>query len=153
VSRRSTDKILLPALFSEKLGEVVIVGDESGSVHDTALVQCLGEMVSIGRVMKPTGITVVMCDTRVTSVRRFKPGEHIEMKTGGRGGTNMLPAYEWIAENIRKPACIILMTDAEFDWNFTQLVKAPHITCVCNDRIEHDWKAPFGTTVHISITN
>jgi predicted metal-dependent peptidase len=151
VSRRSTGKIILPALFSEKLGELVVVVDESGSVSDEALSQGLGELVSIGRSVKPSGITIVTCDTRVTGVRRFRSGEPIEIKTGGRGGTDMMPAYQYIAENIRKPAAIILMTDAELNWNFTRLVKAPHITCICNDRIERDFKAPLGTTVRIEV--
>jgi predicted metal-dependent peptidase len=151
VSRRSTDKIILPALFSEKLGELVVVVDESGSVSDEALSQGLGELVSIARSVKPSGITVVMCDTRVTGVRRFKSGEHIEIKTGGRGGTNLFPAFEYLRDNVRNAACCICFTDAELDFSRLDILKCPVLFAVCNDRIEHDWKAPFGTTVRIEV--
>jgi predicted metal-dependent peptidase len=150
ISRRSVgNEILRPSMYSEKVGEIVVIVDESGSVSDAELQQGLGEVTSIAKHVKPTGITVITCDTRVTGVTRFKPREKITFKTGGRGGTDMLPAFQRAAE-IRNKCCIICFTDGELHWHTKKISAVPVLWAICNGG-NREIKAPWGKTIRVEV--
>jgi predicted metal-dependent peptidase len=152
VGDESDLRVVRPALFSEKLGEIVCIVDESGSVSDAELQQGLAEVSDMSRTLKPTGITVITCDTRVTSTTRFKAGEKVVIKTGGRGGTDMKPAFEWAKDNVRDAVCIICFTDGELDFYTKAIAKVPVVWAICNPNMTNNkFKAPWGVTISIEV--
>ena len=156
VSRRTSNdsRIIRPGMYSETPQLFVYIVDESGSVPDAYLQQFLGEVTSIHRRLKPAKVLVLMCDTRVTSAKTYKAHENIQFTTGGRGGTDMTPAFEHIRDNNLRPDAVICMTDGEMLWPDRNIAPFPTFFAICNDRGHFDADAvEWGTYVEIKVNN
>lgn len=83
--------------------------DTSGSVSQTELEEFLNE---IGHIHKTgTEVTVLQCDTRVTSVELFNPKKKFVIT--GRGGTDFQPIIDYANSNSRKFTGLCIFTDGE----------------------------------------
>ena len=105
------DGLYLPALHSEAMPPIVFAIDTSASLDNLALSDIWGEIRSAVEEVQPENVTVIQCDTRVTSIEQYDPHDlpdAIEAK--GRGGTSFLPVFEAMKE-LPDPACLIYMTD------------------------------------------
>jgi hypothetical protein len=150
--RQSFDNILRPGAFSEAVGHIVAIIDESGSVSDAELQQALSELYAVSRRVKPEAITIVTCDTRVTSVTSYKKGETPkELKTNGRGGTDMKPAFDYIRKQIKKPACIVCFTDGEMNFYDKSIANAPVLWAICNPRWSEQHNPSWGTMIRVEV--
>ena len=88
----------------------ILVGvDTSGSVNNDELKEFFSELTH----MHKTGhkITIAQCDTRLNSVKEFKPKQDWEIH--GRGGTSFQPVIDHFNENKRNYTALIYLTDGE----------------------------------------
>jgi hypothetical protein len=142
------DDIVLPDLQDETLGEIVIALDTSGSIYGVPKVvgAFQNEVNNLITRCKPTKVTIIQCDSRVTDVQEYHEGELVELKLKGGGGTCFEPVGEEIRKRNIDPRVCIYLTDLygsfpEVAWDF------PTIWCVYGNE---SGVAPFGETIHIA---
>jgi len=98
-----------PGLKIKQHRHILIGIDTSGSVSTDELKEFLHEMYHISKT--GTEITVVQCDTAISSVSKFNHKE--DFKVTGRGGTSFQPVIDYYDEHPHKYTCLIYVTDGE----------------------------------------
>lgn len=140
--------IVLPSNFNEKISDVTIVLDTSGSVPSDDLSRFLRITGDIMRKLSPMLVRIMCCDAAVSKQMYELKRNDIwptDFKVGGRGGTDFRPPFHWLEEKQIKPSCLIYLTD--MCGPFPD--KAP-LYPVLWVSTEKDIKAPFGLTVHLN---
>ncbi len=135
--------ITLPSLYSERLGEIVVAIDTSGSTYGHQA-QFVSECAYIARECKPSKLHLLYCDTRV-SAETFEDMNSIpEFRPKGGGGTSFIPVFDWVSENDARPVVLVYLTDM---WgNFPEVAPDyPVIWVDCAD--DGASAAPFGDYV------
>lgn len=102
--------IYLPCIYSEDIGNFVIICDTSGSVSSKEMQDIASEVSDIAAMSKAL-TTVLYVDSELAGMQDFGPGEAIELKPKGGGGTDFRPGFEYIEEHGLDPACIVYFTD------------------------------------------
>jgi len=98
-----------PGLKIKKKRHLLVAIDTSGSVSEPELVEFFQEINHIHKT--GSDITVIQCDTAISSIKEYKPNEKIEIN--GRGGTDFDPVLEYYNANNDKYTCMIYLTDGE----------------------------------------
>lgn len=113
VFAESDGEIILPSLYSEAIGPIVVAIDTSGSIYGSRglLDEFLAEIESIHRECAPRELHFIDCDARVYSHRVFAPGDQLDLSLRGGGGTRFEPVFEFVAQNRIEPDCLIYFTD------------------------------------------
>ncbi|CAB4158522.1 vWFA domain containing protein [uncultured Caudovirales phage] len=138
---------ILPSLYSERVGPIIVAIDTSGSINMTILQEMLTELQSILDSGKPQSITLIDCDSRIHQIRDFTPGDNItDFKVKGGGGTSFRPVFTHIADEAQEPACLIYLTD--MDGSFPQI--EPHYPTLWISYGHPAQHAPFGRTIHVA---
>lgn len=112
-NRRFAD-IYLPARYSQQMGEIVVIGDTSGSVTNEELAKVAAEVSSIADTIRPERIRILWADTKVAGEQVFEVGEPIVLDPQGGGGTDMRVALEHARQF--EPQVVILITDGYTPW-------------------------------------
>lgn len=145
-NRRFFPKYHMPSLYSERLMNLVIAVDTSGSVSDHDFHVFVSEVASILRMMKPEKITLIQFDTGIKAVTEIKSIQDLKnCKFTGRGGTDVKPVMSWITD--RKPQLTLLFSDGYFSYPDT----APPSELLWIIHNNPGFQVPFGKTVHYSI--
>lgn len=145
-NRRFFPKYHLPSLFGEKMINLAIAVDTSGSVSDEEFKSFVSEIHSILRMMKPEKITLIQFDTAIRSVNEIRNIHELsKVCFMGRGGTQIGPVIDWVNEH--KPQLLLTFSDGEFNFRGTK-TKAPSIWVIHNNE---SFTAPFGKTIHYAI--
>ena len=145
-NRRFFPQWHLPSLWGEKLIDLRIYVDASGSVSDHDFLVFVTEVSSILRMMKPDKITLISFDTSIRSVAVIKDlQELMKLKFTGRGGTLIGPVIADINET--KPQLSLIFSDGEFRFR-DATTKSDIVWVIHNDP---DWTAPFGKVLHYTI--
>lgn len=112
--------IYLPTLHSEAMGEIVIAIDTSGSIYcDTELFRrFMGEVDDVLGRVRPSRTTLLQCDTRVTDVIEYRPGDRVDpqFKIKGGGGTDFRPVFDWVDQGNASPRVLVFFTDGYGDY-------------------------------------
>lgn len=138
---RRFQNVYLPARHSEKMGEIVLIGDTSGSIGNDELCKYMAEAAAIAEDVHPERIRILWADTRVAGEQVFEEGEIIEPKPCGGGGTDMrVPCKH--AEQYQ-PECVVLFTDGYTPWPEVE-PDYPLIVCCTTDT-----NVPVGIDVRI----
>jgi len=104
--------IHMPSMASEAAGVIAVGIDTSGSIDHGALEVFVGELQGIVDHLKPERVIVFACDTRIHGGRQvFEPGDLIEPKTPGGGGTEFAPVFDAVDEDEDNISCLIYFTD------------------------------------------
>jgi predicted metal-dependent peptidase len=105
--------LYLPSLRSEELSEIVVAVDTSGSIDGSMLDQFAGELSGILEDFETT-IFVLYADAAVagceTLTREDLP---LRLHPAGGGGTDFRPAFRWVEEQGKTPACLVYLTDLD----------------------------------------
>lgn len=105
--------VILPSLSHQKLPEVVLALDTSGSVTEAEMNRFAAEVSSILEAFDTT-IHVVHCDSAVQHSDTFGRCDlPLELVPKGGGGTDFRPAFTWVEKEGLDPACLIYLTDLE----------------------------------------
>ncbi len=106
--------VLLPSPWSQRLGEIVVAIDTSASIREHELAAFAVEAKAIFAELKPAAVTVLQCDTKVTSSRRFTELDKFEIDARGGGGTRFQPAFDWVEKEAeQQPACLLYFSDLD----------------------------------------
>ena len=148
LNRRMLPKLVLPTLWSESIGGLVIGVDTSGSVSEGELNQIASEISAIVSDCRPEFVEVVYCDTSVSSSERFDKGDDITLHPTGGGGTRFSPVFEHAAGLSEPIAALIYLTDL---WGDTEECEAPPYPVIwaCTDQSKCTATVPFGTVVPV----
>jgi predicted metal-dependent peptidase len=101
-----------PSVRSKEIKNIVFGCDASGSVMDRELGYMASEMSYIMDLFR-CHMTVLWFDTNVHHTQEFEPGDAIELKPFGGGGTDFRAPFTWLDENGLDPNILIIFTDLE----------------------------------------
>jgi predicted metal-dependent peptidase len=143
--------IYVPGNVSFGPGTVVCMADTSGSVTDDELKVGFSEMRGIVDSTKPERVIVLQCDSKISApVIELEQDEElpVEIKTGGRGGTDFRPPFKWLKDHEVEPQYIVYFTDGEGPFPSGDAIpNCPVIWVMVNSKVV----APFGDTIYASI--
>lgn len=143
--------VYLPSLWSEELGDIVVMIDCSGSIGQAELDVFAGHMQTILEHFRCTA-TVVYHDIPVTWVQHWSPDDGpFKLEHHGGGGTSHVPVFQWLAnyldvESVEVP-CVIAFTDLD-----TRLPdRAPDVPVLWAAYGNPYWRKepPFGEIVNL----
>jgi predicted metal-dependent peptidase len=113
-NRRFAD-IYLPGRYSETMGEVVVIGDTSGSINNQVFAQTGAELDGIMHQVRPERVRVIWADAAECSAEEtFEAGEPIVLNPKGGGGTDMRKPMKFVERY--DPLVVILITDGLTPW-------------------------------------
>jgi predicted metal-dependent peptidase len=141
--------IYMPSGVSDKVGELVIAIDTSGSIGGKELTAFLSEVTSICETVNPDKVRLLYWDTAVCREEVYETNDMEGLvkstKPAGGGGTDVECVPEYMQTYGIKPQACIVLTDGHLyggwgTWN------CPTLWCVLdNDRAKPD----VGVTVNI----
>lgn len=138
---RRFQNIYLPTRHSERMGEIIAIGDTSGSIGNEELCQYMAEVNSIVEDVRPERVRILWADTKVAGEQVFEDGEPIVPKPKGGGGTDMrIPCQHAVQY---EPEVVILFTDGYTPWPDCE---PPYHLIVC---CTTDAPVPVGQVVRI----
>lgn len=136
--------IYLPSRRSEAMGELIIIGDTSGSIPDALFAQTGVEMKYIIEIVKPERIRVIWADDEECGAMEvFEPEDEIILNPIGGGGTDMRKPMKY-AEQF-DPVCVILITDCLTPWP----EKPPPYNLITLSSLARK-SCPHGTTIYFN---
>jgi predicted metal-dependent peptidase len=112
-NRRFAD-IYLPTRYSERLGDIVWIGDTSGSISGDELVRQASEVAYVCEVMRPERLRLLWADTAVAGEQVFEQGDPFTPEPQGGGGTDMRVPLGYATQF--DPDVVVLSTDGYTPW-------------------------------------
>ena len=111
---RRFSNVYLPSRHSEKMGEIIVIGDTSGSITGKELDEAAAEIKAVADQVRPERIRLLWADTRVAAEQVFEEGDLIMAKPAGGGGTDMRVPLTYAEQY--EPHVVILITDGYTPW-------------------------------------
>ena len=114
--------VYMPGAYAERVGEVVIGVDTSGSIGGEQLREFLSEVVSIANTCQPEKLHLLYWDAEVARHEVYLPGQYEGMMSqtqpAGGGGTSPSCVTEYLTEKRITPVCSVMLTDGYVgnDW-------------------------------------
>lgn len=143
-NRRYSD-IYLPGRRSTRMGEVVIIGDTSGSMGDDVFGMIAVQLNYICETCKPERVRVVWADDADCSLEEiFEENDEILLHPKGGGGTDMRKPLRFVEQY--DPEVVILITDGYTPWPATP----PHFPLIVLCTSEAN--IPMGEVVRVSVS-
>jgi len=143
--------IYLPSGISEKVDELVIAIDMSGSIDGRMVSQFMGEVSGICESVKPAAVRILYWDTEVCGDEVYADDQipniiHSTKPVGG-GGTRVSCVSNYMTAQGITPQAVIVLTDGYLgsDWGTWTV---PVLWCIVDNASR---TAPNGTTVHVEI--
>ncbi len=107
--------VYLPSGISERVDELVIATDMSGSIGDREVSVALTEIKSIADTVHPEAVRLLYWDTRVCQDERYEMHELDTMvastRPKGGGGTSVECVPEYMTDKHITPQAVIVITD------------------------------------------
>jgi len=100
-----------PTVYSERVGELAVIIDTSGSIGEDTLSQFRSEVQELMHTMKPSKLVVFYADTEICATQEFESGDKIEFKAKGGGGTDFAKPLKEVKKRGIVPQCLIYLTD------------------------------------------
>lgn len=146
-NRRFFPNHYLPGLWSEKVMDLAIAIDSSGSVSDEDFQQFVSETHTIIKSQNPDKITLIQFDYGLRSVDEVRSTMDLMRVTfTGRGGTYINPVLDWAREN--KPKVLLVFTDGEFHTHYAEDPGMPVIWLIHNNPF---FAPPFGKVINYDL--
>ena len=106
-SRRFPNRLEIRGHKKDKIFDIVVILDVSGSMSDKEIITGLAEIREVAKLTAST-VKIIQVDTEVHAVEDFTPGK---FNRSAGGGTEMLPGFRYIKENKVSHDANILITD------------------------------------------
>ncbi len=135
------EDLYLPSLGGERMGELVIAVDCSGSIGQDEINEFATEMNAIKQDVSPTKMHVIYFHHEVSKYQCFDQQEELVIEPNGSGGTAFSPIFSYIDEHAIDPVACVVLTDLCCS-DFGPVPGYP-VLWVSN----HDDKAPWGEVV------
>jgi predicted metal-dependent peptidase len=141
--------IYMPSGVSEKVEELVIAVDTSGSIGSRELSVFLSEVKSIAETVKPSAVHILYWDTEVCRAEKYEMHELDNLinstKPEGGGGTMIECVPQYMADNNVSPQACIILTDGYLGGSWGQWT-CPTLWCVLDNKSA---KPDVGKVVHV----
>jgi predicted metal-dependent peptidase len=147
--RRLADDYYMPSTYSEKLTELIIACDMSGSIGGRVLQEALGTIVSAAESTQPDIVRLLWWDTTVCSEQTFEGnygGLLQALKPRGGGGTRVSCVSDYLKEKGYAPDCVLVITDGWVENNPTWEVASPTLWMVTGNDY---FNPPAGQKVNV----
>jgi len=139
--------LIMPGMYSEAMGHVVIVIDTSGSINNEIFREFMNEVQGVREMVRPTKTTIMCCDTEVSGVQEFAPEDDIrDYEPSGGGGTDFCPPFRYVEEHGIEPVVLLYFTDML--GSFPPEQPYPVIWAATTDIV-----GPIGETIRIDINS
>lgn len=107
--------LYMPSGISERIGEIVVAIDTSGSIGGPQLSAFLSEVASIAETVNPEAVRLLYWDTAVCGDEAYE-GEEVQniaksTKPKGGGGTMVECVPQYLQDKQIKAQCVIVLTD------------------------------------------
>jgi len=149
--RRLVDDLYLPSLQSNKLNEVVIAIDTSGSISGDLISQFAVQLANICETCNPDRVSVLWWDTVVRGVQVFEGNYSslaTQLKPVGGGGTRVRCVADYITKHGMRPDCLVVLTDGYVEGNLNwPLDTVPTLWLVTE---AHGFVPPVGRKVKVN---
>lgn len=148
--------LLLPARRGTGTANGVLVVDTSGSMGDAECNVALRELEAILASFPKATVRLLSCDTKVMDGPTFTRSDFPltqPVAWQGRGGTDLTPAFRWVADQPRHTFdwCICL-TDMEWYWQAAPNPGVPAIFLACRpDTRAREGALPFGKYLEVKV--
>ena len=105
----------MPSGISERIGEIVVAIDTSGSIGGPQLSAFLSEVKSVAETVHPEAVRLLYWDTEVCGDERYE-GDDVQRivqstKPKGGGGTTVECVPQYLQDKQVKAQCVIVLTD------------------------------------------
>lgn len=145
-NRRFFPDYYLPSLYSEKVVDIAIAVDISGSVTTEDFTRFISEIHSILRMMKPDKLSLIQFDTKIHSVDEIRNVFDLSrVRFMGQGGTRISPVIEWVNKNT--PQLLLVFTDGGFHF-YNDMTKVPVVWLIHENP---SFTSEFGKVIHYEI--
>ena len=141
------DGVYMPSMISEKIGELVVIFDTSGSCFSGTVISAFAsELAAIVEQVKPEKVRTLYVDDHVHGEQVFEDGTFAvaQLQVKGGGGTDLRLGFDHITEKRYTPQAVIVFTDL-----YTPFGSAPNypVLWVSTTNVT----APWGQTIHIEL--
>ena len=105
--------MVLPTLYNESIGDIVVAVDTSGSISDDAYQHILGNLSFIHSNLNPSKLHLVQFTDSIHNTMESEEGDDLNEDIFKRvnGGTDVNPVFEWVETQGIKPEVMIVFTD------------------------------------------
>jgi predicted metal-dependent peptidase len=105
------EDIYLPSLGGERLGEIVVAVDCSGSISPKEIDAFAAEIRAIKEDMHPSMLHVVYFHSEVCKHDAFGDDDELVIAPNGSGGTAFSPIFKFLVKEGIDPTCCVVLTD------------------------------------------
>ena len=141
--------IAMPSGVTERVNELVVLPDMSGSIGQREQTIMLTEVAEVCKAVRPNKLRILYWDTAVRRDEVYEMDQIEEFakstKPKGGGGTDIEPVARYMQEHGINPDAAIILTDGHL-WGSWGQWACPTLWCVLDNKSA---KPPVGKTVHI----
>lgn len=141
------DDIYMPSMHSEKMGELVVILDTSGSCFSGTVISAFAsELAAIVDQVKPDKVRTLYVDDHVHGEQVFEDGQFAvtQLKVQGGGGTDLRLGFDYISEKRYTPQAVIVFSDGYTPYPTS--TPCPTLWVMTTDI-----QAPIGTSIRIEV--
>jgi predicted metal-dependent peptidase len=103
--------LYLPSVTGESMGEFAFCVDCSGSITPQQINQAAAEVTKVFEHFRPAKTHVIYFDSSVSHADVYEPGDVLDIKPHGGGGTAFSPVFQYMADNNIEPVACVFLTD------------------------------------------
>lgn len=111
--RLLSEEIYLPLLAGERLENLVVALDTSGSIIQEELSEFFAELRGILGAYPQVRVTVMTCDAAVHQIWELDQDAPLPEAPAGGGGTSFVPVFEYIERVGITPSAVVFFTDGD----------------------------------------
>ena len=145
--------LIMPSGISEKVEELILAIDTSGSIGQRELTTFLSEVKGICDTVKPSKVRVLYWDTQVCRDEVYEMDKLDDLpqstKPRGGGGTEVSCVPEYMAEHGIKPQATIVLTDGYLGGSWGKWA-CPTLWVILDNKNTH---SKVGKTLHVKSEN
>ena len=141
--------IAMPSGVTERVNELVVLPDMSGSIGQREQTIMLTEVAEVCKAVRPNKLRILYWDTAVRRDEVYEMDQIEDFakstKPAGGGGTDIEPVARYMQEHGINPDAAIILTDGYLFGSWGQWA-CPTLWCILDNKSA---KPPVGKTVHI----
>lgn len=134
-----------PTLSNFKYDEIVVIADTSMSMWSEEIMNDVATNINDIHQLLQNTIHLIHSDAKVKKVEEFGAFDEFKLELVGGGGTDFIPAFEYIDEHDLQPKLVLYFTDGECR-SFPPEPDYPVIWCIKG----RDFNPPFGDVIYIN---
>lgn len=141
--------VAMPSGVTERVNELVVLADMSGSIGQREQTIMLTEVAEVCKTVHPNKLRILYWDTAVRRDEVYEMDQIEDFmkstKPAGGGGTDIEPVARYMQEHGINPDAAIILTDGYLFGSWGQWA-CPTLWCILDNKRA---KPPVGKTVHI----